>query len=304
MTTTDPFTPDVVAAIARHMNDDHAADSVLIVRTLGGEPDAETAVMTGLDADGADFAVRTGGRDVAVRIPWSRRLTERAEVRTEVVRMYQDARRTAEPFSARLRAATRPDHDGTESTPYMTALLDGRLTRDQYGALIAQLHFVYDVLERAADHMRDDPVAGPFDLPGLRRLPGLEADLVHFHGPGWASRIEPDGATAAYCARLREVCFDWPGGFVAHGYTRYLGDLSGGQAIGARVARAYDLDADGVRFYRFDEKPKALKERYRALLDAAPWSPAEQDRVIDEVRTAYRLNADLAAALDRTLTET
>nr|WP_225962090.1 biliverdin-producing heme oxygenase [Actinomadura algeriensis] len=215
--------------------------------------------------------------------------------------MYQEARRVAEPFAARLRAATRPDHGATETTPYMTALLDGRLTRDQYGALIAQLHFVYDVLEQAADHMRDDPVAAPFDLAGLRRLPGLEADLVHFHGPAWASRIEPDSATAAYCERLREVCFDWPGGFVAHGYTRYLGDLSGGQAIGARVARAYGLDGDGVRFYQFDEKPKALKDRYRALLDAAPWSPAEQDRVIDEVRTAYRLNAALAAALDRTL---
>ncbi|RSN66392.1 hypothetical protein DMH08_16395 [Actinomadura sp. WAC 06369] len=301
MTTTDPFTPDVVAAIARHMNDDHAADSVLIVRTLGGEPDAESAAMTGLDADGADFAVRAGGRDVAVRIPWSRRLTERAEVRAEVVRMYQEARRTAEPFSVRLRTATRADHGDTESTPYMTALLDGRLTPDQYGALIGQLHFVYDVLERAADHLRDDPVAARFDLAGLRRLPGLEADLVHFHGPDWASRIEPGDATAAYCARLREVCFGWPGGFVAHHYTRYLGDLSGGQAIGARVARAYGLDRDGVRFYHFDEKPKVLKDRYRALLDAAPWSPAEQDRVIGEVRTAYRLNADLAAALDATL---
>ncbi|MCP9977044.1 biliverdin-producing heme oxygenase [Actinomadura madurae] len=54
---------------------------------------------------------------------------------------------------------------------------------------------------------------------------------------------------------------------------------------------------DGVRFYRFPGKPKAYKERYRALLDAAPWDAAEQDRVIAEVKAAYRLNAAVTAEL-------
>ncbi|MFD0684302.1 DUF2470 domain-containing protein [Actinomadura fibrosa] len=87
-----PFTAGVVAAITRHMNEDHAEDTVFIVRALGGRPDAATAAMTGMDADGADFTAEVDGRPVAVRIPWSRRLTERAEVRAEVVRMYDEAR--------------------------------------------------------------------------------------------------------------------------------------------------------------------------------------------------------------------
>ena len=33
---TDPFPPEVVEQIARHMNDDHSEDNVLIVRGLGG----------------------------------------------------------------------------------------------------------------------------------------------------------------------------------------------------------------------------------------------------------------------------
>lgn len=89
----EPFTPDVVEAIARHMNDDHAEDSVLIVRALGGQPEATAAVLTGLDADGVDFSVEVEGRTVPVRIPWSRRLTERSQVRVEVVRMYDQARK-------------------------------------------------------------------------------------------------------------------------------------------------------------------------------------------------------------------
>lgn len=86
------FTPDVVAAIMRHMNDDHAADNLLIVRVLGMRPDAVSARMSGMDADSIEFAARTGsGDEVAVRLPWSQRLTERAQVRAEVVRMHAEA---------------------------------------------------------------------------------------------------------------------------------------------------------------------------------------------------------------------
>ena len=42
-------------------------------------------------------------------------------------------------------------------------------------------------------------------------------------------------------------------GLLAHAYVRYLGDLSGGQFIMAKVRKAYKLDGlDGVRFYHFD----------------------------------------------------
>ncbi|GGT80031.1 biliverdin-producing heme oxygenase [Actinomadura citrea] len=208
-----------------------------------------------------------------------------------------------EPFSARLRAATWSDHGDNETSDYMSALVEGRLARDEYAVLVAQLHPVYDLLERAADRMASDPVAGAFDLPGLRRREALEADLAYFYGPGWRSRVEPNASTARYCDRLREVCFDWPGGFVAHHYTRYLGDLSGGQYIGLQVRKTLELSAgdDGVRFYRFPGKPKAYKDRYRRMLDAAPWDAAEQARVIAEVKAAYRLNAALTAELDEHL---
>jgi len=87
----DVFTPDVVAQIARHMNDDHADDNVLIVRGLGGVPKATAARMSGLDADAMEFAAAVDGVEVQVRIPFAERLTERRQVRSEAVRMYRDA---------------------------------------------------------------------------------------------------------------------------------------------------------------------------------------------------------------------
>ncbi len=88
---TDPFTPDVVAQIARHMNDDHADDNVLIVRGLGGAPAATAARMSGMDPDGMDFEATVNGIAVPIRIPFPERLTERRQVRAEAVRMYRDA---------------------------------------------------------------------------------------------------------------------------------------------------------------------------------------------------------------------
>jgi putative heme iron utilization protein len=89
---TDAFGPEVVAQIAGHMNGDHADDNVLIVRALGGVPEATSARMTGLDQDAMIFAARSGdGPEVEARVPFSERLTERRQVRAEAVRMYREA---------------------------------------------------------------------------------------------------------------------------------------------------------------------------------------------------------------------
>jgi len=158
-------------------------------------------------------------------------------------------------FSEALRAATWRDHEEAETSAYMTALLAGELDRSGYAALVAQHWFIYQVLEEAAAAMADDPVARPFLFPELVRLPALEEDLDVLVGDGWREGIRALPSTAAYCNRMREVCLDSPGALVAHHYTRYLGDLSGGQHIGRVVARVYDLPGPGASFYRFEGIP-------------------------------------------------
>lgn len=86
-----PFSPEVVAAIARHMNDDHVEDNVTICRGLGGQPGTTAATMTGMTPDGIEFAATVDGTATPVVIPWSEPITERAQVRMEVVRMHTEA---------------------------------------------------------------------------------------------------------------------------------------------------------------------------------------------------------------------
>ncbi|GIG67153.1 DUF2470 domain-containing protein [Phytomonospora endophytica] len=87
----NPFTADVIAAITKHMNHDHADDTLLICRGVGGRPTATAARMLTFDGDGGDYAVTVDGTEEEIRIPWERPLRERPEVRPEIVRLYRES---------------------------------------------------------------------------------------------------------------------------------------------------------------------------------------------------------------------
>ncbi|WOF22827.1 DUF2470 domain-containing protein [Microbacterium betulae] len=86
------FPDDVVTAVLRHMNGDHADDNALIVRAFA-EPAAVSATMTRFDGEAGEWAaVSTDGTASRVRIPWpGGAIDERAAVRREVVALYDAA---------------------------------------------------------------------------------------------------------------------------------------------------------------------------------------------------------------------
>jgi heme oxygenase len=194
-----------------------------------------------------------------------------------------------ERLSVRLRSGTRSDHDAAQGSGFLDALAAGTLPRPAYADLAAQHWFIYERLEQAAEVMATDPVAGAFVFPELTRLPALNADLATLLGPHPQFSALP--ATDEYRARLRAVAFEHPWGFVAHHYTRYLGDLSGGQYLGPAIAKAYGLNGAGHRFFVFEGvSPPAFRTRYRELLDQLAFSPADEQNFLAEVAEAYRLN--------------
>jgi len=209
---------------------------------------------------------------------------------------------TVIPFSQALRERTRSGHSASEGASFMDDLMTGAGSREDYVALVAQHFFIYEALESAAAALADNAEAAAFITPQLTRLPALEADLEFLIGEDWRDAIAPLPTTARYVARINEVAAErWAGGFIAHHYTRYLGDLSGGQIIRTLMQRQFGFETNGVGFYLFDEiaKPKEFKETYREQLYAAEWSAEERERVIDEVMLAYRFNTDLFSDLAR-----
>lgn len=208
--------------------------------------------------------------------------------------------RDAERFSSRLRARTSDDHRAAETSEFITELMSGRLSARDYVALIVQYRPIYAALERGAAALRRSSRIRAILDPALDRVERIDADL---HGlADWAElerlpHVVP--ATIKYAARIDDLgaMADEPR-FLAHHYLRYLGDLSGGQAIGALAARHYDVPADLLTMWRFDEieKSKPYKDSYREQLDSL--GPAlGEDAVFDEAISGFRYNRSMFAQL-------
>ncbi|MFF1656271.1 heme oxygenase (biliverdin-producing) [Streptomyces sp. NPDC058255] len=204
-------------------------------------------------------------------------------------------------FSALIRTASHEQHTEAETSTFMSDLLGGRLGVDAYARYTEQLWFVYEALEADAERLAADPVAGPFMRPELPRRTALERDLAHLRGSDWRATITALPATRAYAARVTECARHWPGGYVAHHYTRYLGDLSGGQIIRGKAERTWGFarKGDGVRFYVFEDitNPAAFKRGYRALLDRVRADDLEKQRIVTECKRAFALNTAVFRAL-------
>lgn len=215
-------------------------------------------------------------------------------------------------FSARVREASWSRHQaldpssaGDDREPGLfDRLFDGSLSLADYTRWHAQQFFIYEAIEAAGERLASDPVAGPFVFPELARREPLEADLRFLMGPKWRSGAEPLPATRAYVDRIAEAAAE-PEGYVAHAYTRYLGDLSGGQAFGKAARSNYGFDGVGASFYEFTgiDSPKAFKAEYRSRLDAIDLDEDAKSRLVAEILTAYDHNgavlAELGASLDR-----
>lgn len=203
------------------------------------------------------------------------------------------------PFSIALRERSSSSHSDSESAGFMSDLMSGNSSQADYTALVAQHYFIYRALEAATENMRHNPEAAPFISDKLTRLPALEADLEYLLGESWEEQIEPLPTTKRYVDRIEAVGKTWPGGFVAHHYTRYLGDLSGGIFIGRVMAKRFGFDTNGIGFYLFADiaDPRAFKDAYREQLDQVPWDDKEREAVIEEVLAAYRFNTELFADL-------
>lgn len=205
-------------------------------------------------------------------------------------------------LSVLMRDGSQAEHKDAEGSSFMSELLEGRVNETGYTEYLAMLRPVYAALESVAARLADDPIAGTIIDPAINRLAAIEQDLAFWSGGAGVPQPQSE-AVDRYVARVEASAAD-PALFVAHHYTRYLGDLSGGQAIGRILARTFGLeDTRGIAFYQFDAvpKPKPYKDGYRARLDALPLTAADQQRVVEEVKVVFGLNGALFAELSTQL---
>ena len=200
---------------------------------------------------------------------------------------------SVDTFAKQLKEGTKKSHSAAENTTFVKSFLRGVVNKESYRALVNDLYFVYCALEEEVGNLKDHPVIGNLQLSDLNRRDALEMDLRYYYGPIWRSLIKPSEACERYVNRIREVAKNEPELLVGHHYTRYLGDLSGGQILKGIAEKALELgNGQGLKFYDFEkiEDTKAYKAGYRGILNDLPIDQHQADAIIVEANYAFRLN--------------
>ena len=200
---------------------------------------------------------------------------------------------TVSDFSKQLKEGTKKSHSMAENTSFVASFLRGVVDESKYRQLVANFYFIYHALESEVNLNKDNPLVGPIRLNGLSRHDALIKDCEYFYGDNWREKIYPTEQTQRYINRIHEVAKQNPELLIAHHYTRYMGDLSGGQILKGITQKALGLKEDGLAFYEFPEitDKKMFKDSYRRVLDTMiPATQKDVDGIIVEANYAFRLN--------------
>lgn len=195
---------------------------------------------------------------------------------------------------------TRKSHSVAENTAFVTGFFRGIATKTAFSQLVCSLYFVYEAMEKSFDETKDAGVKA-LDYNSLRRMPALEEDMAYYFGTEWRSTVRPSPATQEYASRVRKIAGTQPHLLIAHMYTRYLGDLFGGQMMGGMARRSLSLDGGrGTAFYQFDEIPNAKPfiEEWYTQLNALELSAKQKQEIVDEANLVFALNIKLFDELD------
>ena len=207
-------------------------------------------------------------------------------------------------LSTMLREGTKKSHTMAENVGFVKCFLKGVVEKKSYRRLVTSLYFVYSAMEEEMERLKDHPVISKIYYPELNRKQSLEEDLHFYYGANWRDEIKNSPAGKAYVERIREVAQTEPELLVAHCYTRYLGDLSGGQILKKISQRAMNLsDGEGTAFYEFEQIPdeKAFKNKYRQAMDELPIDMATAEKIVDEANAAFGRNMELFEELEGNL---
>ena len=154
------------------------------------------------------------------------------------------------------------------------------------------------------EKLHNHPIVSKIYFKQLNRKKSLEQDLAYYYGANWREQISPSPTAQDYVERIRQISASEPELLIAHSYTRYIGDLSGGQILKKIAQKAMNLsEGEGTAFYEFQDIPdeKAFKTNYRQVLNELPLDDATEDRIVDEANATFGMNMKMFQELEGNL---
>ncbi len=207
----------------------------------------------------------------------------------------------ANNLATQLREGTSKSHSMAENVSFVKSFLGGVIDKESYRKLVSNLYFVYSAMEEEMEKNKENVYIKPIYFTELNRRKNLELDLEHYYGPNWKSLIRISEATSSYVERIKTISSERPELLVAHAYTRYLGDLSGGQLLKKIAQRAMNLpDGKGLAFYEFDqvEDEQEFKQNSKKALDSLPLDSTLAENIVAEANVSFTMNMKMFQELE------
>lgn len=204
-------------------------------------------------------------------------------------------------LATQLREGTSKSHTMAENVNFIKSFLGGVIDKNSYVEMLSKLYFVYEAIEKAMEDNKEHEYIKPIYFPVLNRTESLREDLEFHYGKNWLDDNQPSAATLDYVNRINQISKEKPQLLVAHAYTRYLGDLSGGQILKKIAQRGMGLQGSkGLAFYEFNEivDESKFKFDYKAALDSLPIKDNEAPQIIAEANIAFTLNMNIFSELE------
>ena len=204
-------------------------------------------------------------------------------------------------LTALMRSCTHELHRRAEGSGIVNDVLRCKATRHSYALLLRNLLPAYEQLEAGLELYRRMPQVCAAARRELYRASAIRSDLRALAGKEWESALALLPSGKDYARRVAAAAKHNGAGLIAHAYTRYCGDLSGGQILKRLLAQAPGLRPHELSFYDFPQipNPEEFKQQYRQAIDACALAIDDLSSIVAEAMVAFELNIALSEEVQR-----
>jgi heme oxygenase len=197
------------------------------------------------------------------------------------------------PFIDQMKQETLEAHDESKDSGFAVTIMSGQWSPLAFVEWQRALYPVYNTLETILKKNRKDPFLSIFDHRRLDRSERIFHDLSTYN-------VNPIlDPSPLPCVQDYVNCVANTDGstprILAYHYTRYMGDMIGGQVIARSMKEKYGMSDESLTCYDFSEIGDLhyYRKNYKILIELLPWSEQEREDFVGEIKTAYQINAIL-----------
>ncbi len=193
----------------------------------------------------------------------------------------------------RLKESTVAQHDAAENGLFQQDLVKGKLPKDAYVDMLAQLLLVHAALEKHLRQLENRlEAAGAVLREHQFQEPYLREDLRYFGRD--AEAVEPFDATRRFIDRIEEIAKARPLTLLGVHYV-LEGSNNGSKYIAKAVRRAYSLpEGPGTRYLDpYGDNQKEYWQRFKDDMNSVGFSQADSQTLIEAASETFAAVGEL-----------